>query len=219
MDCVQGGPNGEGCDTHKRDWDVCLQEKLDAAILQKNQLSNQYCDLADTCVAVMKDLGHLEGFEPSSLSPKQMEDCLRRVTKERDDALLEVREKDEWIKALETRINTQTQMLAKAGLVKLTDNPVGHGECGCRHSRDPKFGHHPQCPAFVDNSKPAKPDGWHCPSCNRITDRAGQPCPDCVETPKDELGPNLCGEWTQWGQCIASKPCPAHSVKRESHNG
>lgn len=49
-----------------------------------DRLSDKYCDLADTCVRVMKDLGHLEGYEPSSLHPDQVENCLRRVTAERD---------------------------------------------------------------------------------------------------------------------------------------
>jgi hypothetical protein len=26
-------------------------------------------------------------------------------------------------------------------------------------------------------------------------------------------GPTQCGEWTQWGQCIAEKPCEAHTEK------
>lgn len=30
-------------------------------------------------------------------------------------------------------------------------------------------------------SKKPKSDGWHCPVCNLITDRAGLPCPDCAE--------------------------------------
>jgi hypothetical protein len=36
-------------------------------------------------------------------------------------ALLQLSEKDEWIKALETRIDTQTKMLADAGIVKLRE--------------------------------------------------------------------------------------------------
>lgn len=57
-----------------------------------DKLERLYCDLADTCVRVMKDLGHHEGFEPSSLHPDQVENCLRRVTRERDAALLQVEE-------------------------------------------------------------------------------------------------------------------------------
>lgn len=81
------------CRCPEGDFQPCHSEKQ-RLLLQKGaaeekyeKISNLYCDLADTCVRVMKDLSHHEGFEPSSLSPKQVEDCLRRVTKERDDAL------------------------------------------------------------------------------------------------------------------------------------
>lgn len=47
--------------------------------------------------------------------------------------------------------------------------------------------------------------------------RAGLPIQTDTENPFQEpplATPSQCGEWTQWGQCIAAKPCEVHEKKR-----
>lgn len=62
---------------------------------------------------------------------------------------LQIREKDEWIKALETRIDTQTKMLADAGLIKL------------REPADPR------------------PKDWHCAKCGKPMQFKDGMCMEC----------------------------------------
>lgn len=79
---------GCGSDLCKH-WSYCPRcvnlQKIEAE--QKyEKISDLYCALADRCVSVMKNLGHFEGSEPGNLTPEQIEECLRRVTAERDAA-------------------------------------------------------------------------------------------------------------------------------------
>lgn len=47
--------------------------------------------------------------------------CPTCLQQDLDNAKLQIREKDDWIKALETRLDTMTGMMAKAGLVQLRE--------------------------------------------------------------------------------------------------
>lgn len=54
----------------------------------------------------------------------------------------------------------------------------------------------------IHGEKP-KSDGWHCPMCNLITDRAGLACPDCAVNIKEMR------EWWECG-CLSTSKCVTH---------
>lgn len=74
---------------------------------------------------------------------------------ERGNALLQIREKDDWIKALETRIDTMTGMLKEAGVIEKRKCPR------CEKPLDSE-GHAEEC----------KP----CPACGKT---GGGNCSNC----------------------------------------
>jgi len=56
--------------------------------------------------------------------------------------------------------------------------PLPEPECDCSTGVAPKV------LEILRGPVTGKPDGWHCPVCNLITDIAHQPCESCRERPK-----------------------------------
>jgi hypothetical protein len=94
---------------------------------------------------------HVAGANNIVFDSNLIEKGVRKLLDEVKATRLQIREKDEWIKALETRIDTQTRMLADAGIVKLReaekrDVPVP----ACAACRGAFPGHQPGCPFSYD---------------------------------------------------------------------